>query len=92
MKRINVKIDTSRLKNLVQHGLKNLINFTTEVYYNDTDYLIISVKDGIIYITAIYQNNILTHMSDVSYSLFLDIIGELDYSTNDFKEIISNYI
>ena len=92
MQKINIKIDVNRLKNLVQHGLKNLINFTTEVYYNDNDYLILSVKDGVIFITAIYQNDILTHMSDVSYATFLDLIGELDYSENDFKEIISHYI
>lgn len=90
--KITININLDSLKALVKYGINSTIDFLGEVYYNPTDYLIISVKDGIIYITAIYRNNILTHMSDVSYATFLDLIGELDYSNDNFKNIISHYI
>jgi len=89
--KITISITLETLKALVQYGLQSNTGITTEVYYNLTDYVIISVKEQKIYITAIYRDKVLTHMSDVSYALFLDLIGELDYSNNDFKEIISNY-
>jgi hypothetical protein len=87
-----LNININDLKRLVQYGLQSNISFLGEAYYTDTDYVIISVKEQKLYITAIYQNNILTHMSDVSYATFLDLIGELDYSTDNFKNIIKNYI
>lgn len=90
--KVNIKIDVQRLKNLVRHALHGDINFTTEVHCTNDNYLILSTKDGVIFITAIYDNNVLTHMADVSYATFLDLIGELEYSDDDFKIIISRYI
>ena len=90
--KITINITLNNLKSLVQYGLQTNIEFLGEVYYNLTDYVIISVEEQKIYITAVYRDKVLTHMSDVSYATFLDLIGELDYSNNDFKEIILNYI
>ena len=90
--KITINIGLHDLKTLVLYGLNSDSNLLVEVYYNPTDYVIISVDKQKIYITAVYKDEILTHISDVSYALFLDLIGELDYSNNDFKEIISHYL
>ena len=89
--KITININLEKLKTLVQYGLQSNTNFLGEAYYNPTDYLIISVDKRKIYITAVYRDKVLTHMSDVSYATFLDIIGELDYSTDNFKKIILKY-
>ena len=90
--KITINISLDSLKALVQYGLQTNTDFLGEAYYNPTDYVIISVENSKIFITAVYRDQVLTHMSDVSYATFLDLIGELDYSTNNFKEIISHYI
>ena len=90
--KITININLDSLKALVLYGLQSNTNFLGEAYYNPTDYVIISVEEQKIYITAVYRDQVLTHMSDVSYATFLDLIGELDYSTDNFKNIIKNYI
>lgn len=90
--KITINLNLDSLKALVRYGLQSNTDFLGEAYYNPTDYVIISVEEQKIYITAVYRDQVLTHMSDVSYATFLDLIGELDYSTDNFKEIIKNYI
>jgi hypothetical protein len=90
--KITINLNLNGLKSLVRYGLLSNTDFLGEVYYNPTDYVIISVEEQKLYITAVYKDQVLTHMADVSYATFLDLIGELDYSTNDFKEIISHYL
>lgn len=89
--KITININLEKLKTLVLYGLQSNTNFLGEAYYTPTDYLIISVEEQKIYITAVYKDQVLTHMT-VSYATFLDLIGELDYSTDDFKKIISHYL
>lgn len=90
--KITINLNLEKLKALVKYGLQSNTDFLGEVYYNPTDYIIISVEEQKLYITAVYRDKVLTHMSDVSYATFLDIIGELDYSTDNFKTIISHYL
>ena len=90
--KITININLENLKKLVQYGLQTNTDFLGEFYYNETDYVIISVEDSKIFITAVYRDQVLTHMSDVSYATFLDLIGELSYSNDNFKTIISYYL
>ena len=90
--KIKINVNLEGLKGLILLHLNTGGKFMAEAYYNPTDYVIISVEEEKIYVTAVYRDKVLTHMSDVSYATFLDIIGELEYSTNDFKEIISHYL
>lgn len=90
--KITINLSLDSLKALVRYGLQTNIDFLGEVYYNPIDYVIISVEEQKLYITAVYKDQVLTHMADVSYATFLDLIGELDYSNDNFKNIISHYI
>lgn len=89
---VKLNISIEGLKGLVLHNLNTGGKCFAEVYYTDTEYLMLSVRDNKIFITVVYQNDILTHMSDVMYATFLDIVGELNYSNDNFKNIISHYI